>query len=346
MIKKINVINISPKYSSFWKCGNYISEELKKSPKHKVTFIDLFKNDKLSKNKYIFILQMLLGVKFDSKKEDINIYISPLMSCSMKKNIAKNNIILIHDFDTIRSKNYFVRNLTKFIYCFIKKADLIISNSNTTKKEYVNYFGKKENIKTIYLGIDNDYFIKEKNISKKEIFDNKINFLSIGRDEPRKNLSFMIRLLNELNNKHIDFKLVRIGMFTKTNQKLIKNLNLNNKILIKTNVSEEELIKTYDNSDYLLFPSFYEGFGIPPIEAMSRDCIPLVSNKGSLPEIVKNKYILLPLKIKIWTSKIIELNKNRVKKQNILKNNKLIFSQYTWKNYAEKLKKVIEDELW
>jgi glycosyltransferase involved in cell wall biosynthesis len=334
---KINIINISPKYSSFWKCGYNLYEHLKKDKNYSVKFIDLWESSIISHNNIIRALQLLFGIKFESKKDEINYFVSPLMTKSMFKNKSKKNIFMIHDFYTLKDEKLFLRYLTGNLYSYLKKSDYIITNSNTTKSEYEKYYGENKNIFLNYIGIDDIYF--KENLSFKEI--KELSFISIGRDEPRKNLEFMIKVLNEIKKNEINFKLFRIGEFSKENKILINEYNLNENIEILEDVNESELIKLYKKSNFLLFPSLYEGFGMPPIEAMACGCIPITSKKGSLKEIVNNHELTLDLNINTWFETILKL----IKKDNtkLIKKNYEYAKKFRWEVYTKRVKEIIDE---
>ena len=317
-----------------WKYGFYLFKEMKKEREFDVKFMDLWKTKKISHNKFKRSLQLIKGIKLNSKIDEINLYTTPLLSKSFKINKTKKNVVMIHDLYTLRdNRNKLLKLLTKYLYFKSQAADTILTNSNITLREYEYHYGNQENIFKIYLGLD-EKFLKIKKKGK----NRKLTFISIGRDEPRKNLSFLIKLLGELSKEKIDFNMIRVGNFNNYHKKLIKKLGIKKKVEIISRISEKELINLYSQSHILLFPSLYEGFGLPPLEAMSQECIPLVSSRGSLPEIVKNKKLILPLDRKIWIEKIKEIQNNK----ELVEFGKEHSSKFTWKNHVEELIKIIK----
>jgi glycosyltransferase involved in cell wall biosynthesis len=302
-VMRINIINISPEHSAIWKVAYYLFLELKKDKVVNVSFIDLWKTKKVSHNNILRGLQLLFGINLGLSKKDINFYSTPLLSNTMMKNNSKKNIMFIHDLHPLLYLKDSLYWLCKWAYPKSRNADLLICNSTSTKKEYIKEFNCTEKIVVNHLGIDNIYFKYEK--FKK---NRKLTFISIGRDEPRKNLKFMLQILKSLN---MDFELYRVGSFDKLNYKFIKDNNLTNKIKVFNNISEKKLIELYSKSHILLFPSTYEGFGIPPIESMACGCIPLVANKTSLPEVVMNKNMILDLNVDLWVKTIKSIYSNK-----------------------------------
>jgi len=332
---RINVINISPEYSAIWKVGYNIYLELKKDNNFDVKFIDLWKTKKISHNNLIRSLQLLKGINFNSKKNEINYYMTPLLSKTMLINNAKQNIMFIHDLYPLFYLNNLVSLLCKLIYPKSKKADLLICNSNSTKKEYLQVYGVSKKIFTNYLGIDSIYF-NNKKIKKNK----KLTFISIGRDEQRKNIKFMLKILKSLN---LDFQLFRIGDFSKDNLEIIQKYKLMNKIKIFNNISEEKLIELYSKAHILLFPSIYEGFGMPPLEAMACGCIPLVANKTSLPEVVVKKDLILDLDISKWLNAIKKINSNNEYRNSLINFCINHSKKFTWEKHKKRFIKLIDE---
>ena len=123
---------------------------------------------------------------------------------------------------------------------------------------------------------------------------------------------------------------------------MIEKYNLTSNVDIMTNVSEKHLLKIYSKAHFLLMPSLYEGFGLPVLEAMSRKCIPLVSNKGALLEITNNPKLILKLDLDSWINKISEIWNNKDK---LLKIQKFCIehsSEFTWQKYLTDFKSTIK----
>lgn len=335
MNRKFNVINISPPNSAIQKCGANIYNTMLKNYNnlYDVNYIDLY--PKLSKNKIKFSAQLYTGLKFDSDFGDVNFYTSPLLSNSMTNNTT--NIVLFHDLYSLKSSSTAEKVMCKILFKNSVTADVLLANSLYTLKEVVDYYDiKMPNHNIIYLGVDSIF--KTKPIKSK---NSKLTFLSVGRDEPRKNLKFTLELLYTLKNRNVDFNFIRVGDMTQDNLSLLNEFNLLKNTTIKSNITEKELVEQYDKSDFLLMPSFSEGFGLPVIEAMCRGCIPITSNKGSLPEI-NYKELCCDLDISEFI-KTIEYY--YIEHPELMCNFKIMFKDYTnkfsWDNYCDKLIKVI-----
>ena len=165
----------------------------------------------------------------------------------------------------------------------ILNADHIICISMTTKKDLMKIYNiKDELISVTYLGtsLNNHNFVPL-------IFDNfhKPYILYIGNRRYYKNFNILLNAFNMLNLKK-DFDLVCFGggRFLKEEMLEFKNLKLESSI--RHIEGHDELLRTYyKNASIFVYPSFYEGFGLPILEAMGNDCAVIASNAGSIPEI-------------------------------------------------------------
>ena len=333
---RLNIINMSPEYSAIWKYGVNLKKALQEnatfSQDYEVHFIDLWKDNLVSHNSVVRALQLVKGIKLNLSKKDINLYTLPLMSKFMKLNPCKKNIMMVHDLYPLQVKDDLVLHyLCKHIYTHISKADLILTNSEYTSEEYEDYYGGKT--KAIHLGIEDNIYFNLSNLNK----NSKLTLISIGRDEPRKNLTFMIEVLNRLQLQGLPFCMNRVGTFSKEHKELIDRYMLQDKIQVLENVNEKELLDLYSMSHFLLFPSLQEGFGLPPIEAMCCKCIPLTSKNGSLPEVVDIPELSSDLNAEVWASIIVYLWKVKGERDRLSHLCKVKSIQYTWYNYSNKL---------
>ncbi|OGJ49572.1 hypothetical protein A2335_04210 [Candidatus Peregrinibacteria bacterium RIFOXYB2_FULL_32_7] len=185
----------------------------------------------------------------------------------------------------------------------VEKADVIIAISEHTKNDLIKYFNcPPEKIKVTYLGYDQKIFrvIKEKNkiqnILKK--YNIKKSFIfNLGTIEPRKNIKGLIKAYSLLDNKTQNQHDLVIaggkGWLNSEIYSLIKETNLEEKIKFLGYVDENDLPYLYNVAKCFVYPSFYEGFGLPPLEALACACPVISSNISSLPEVVGNAGLLI-----------------------------------------------------
>lgn len=218
-------------------------------------------------------------------------------------NVSYAKIVLtIYDLTFITHQGLHLKNnidLYKNLRNNVKKADLIISISENTKKDIVNVFGTDSNkIKTVYLasrfkdtdsiGLNGFDILNKYNIEK----DNYI--LYVGTIEPRKNILNLVIAYKILRKKHKDLpKLVLVGQLGWKYEEILKEINNNKNIILAGYVEEKFLPIFYRNALFFIYPALYEGFGLPPLEAMTFGCPVITSNISSLPEVVGDSALLL-----------------------------------------------------
>ena len=221
--------------------------------------------------------------------KNFEIYFSPFSAPSDEILDSKHlkRFRMIHDIIPILEAGKVPTN--KRLWCYriyntINKNDFYVTNSECTRKDVLKYFNlNEENIKTTLLGADN-YFKPLKDTKEKYIF----SLCTLGK---RKNLIFAIKNFFKFieKNKIDDLKLVLAGgvwdKFKKELTNTIGNFD-QSKIEVLGYVKDEELPNLYSNALMFIYPSLYEGFGLPVLEAMKCGCPVITSNVSSLPEVI------------------------------------------------------------
>ena len=195
------------------------------------------------------------------------------------------------------------KELEKYCYSSCKRADLILTISQFSKDEIIKYLGIDEKkIKIIPLGVDRDKYKKINDKKRVETIKSKYGiddqyYLYVGTIEPRKNLERLIRAYAKMVKIRRDVpKLVLAGGSGWKNQAIydsVKELNLSDKVIFTGFVEDEDVPVLMNGALLFVFPSVYEGFGLPPLEAMACGTPTLVSNVASLPEVVGDASILV-----------------------------------------------------
>ncbi|MFC1226468.1 glycosyltransferase family 4 protein [Pedobacter sp. BG31] len=199
------------------------------------------------------------------------------------------SIVTIHDLIFLRFPQYY-KLIDRKLYEWksksaCKRADKIIAISEKTKEDIINLYGiNPEKIEVIYQSCDDGFktaFPKEKLSRIKATYKLPDKYLlNVGTIEERKNLKLVVQALKEVNE---EYKLVVIGKQTayfNSVEKEIEKLGLKNRILFLKNIPFTDLPGIYQMADVFAYPSFYEGFGIPIIEALYSG-VPVVAATGS-----------------------------------------------------------------
>ncbi len=262
-------------------------------------------------------------------------------------------INIIHDLGYFENKisAYPFLN-TLFIKIFMRVSCLIsnriIAVSESTKKDIINRLKiKKQKITVVYEGVESNF--KTLNKDKAKILVRKYNiqmpflFYS-GSISPRKNLLNILKAFNLIKNK-IPHNLYITGLKTWSSGSIFDYIkkNLNTRVKILGYVSENELIALYNLADLYLYPSLYEGFGLPILEAQACGCPVLTSNVTSCPEIAgKGAIFVCPHNITQIANKTEKiLNDKKLKNSIIAKGYKNI-KLFSWKKCAKEVLNVCE----
>jgi glycosyltransferase involved in cell wall biosynthesis len=212
-------------------------------------------------------------------------------------------IITVHDIAYVRfpnllnkSRRIYKKNILKMS---IKKADIIVADSYSTKRDIIEFFNVEEKkIKVVYLGVEYR-FRPISNVEEYRLRNNLPSkmILNVGTLEPRKNIVALIRAFKKLKGRGLkDYKLVIAGdkgWLYKQIFKEIESNDLQKEVLFLGIVEDEDLPMLYNCADIFVYPSLYEGFGLPPLEAMACGIPVITSNTSSLPEVVGNAGIMV-----------------------------------------------------
>lgn len=244
------------------------------------------------------------------------------------------------------------RNLEKHLKTSCDRADKIVTVSEFSKQEIRNYLNIPED-KIIVMpnGIDENLYhvnyTKEQclKVLKKYKIEQPY-LLYLGTLEPRKNIERLIRAYGMIKDRKTDIpKLVIAGkkgwMFEAIFQ-TVHDLKLENEIIFTDYVEEKEVPLLMKAAELFIFPSLYEGFGLPPLEAMACGTAVISSNTSSLPEVIGDAGILIdPFKEEEIAQAIEELLTNEQLRIQLEEKGKKRAACYSWENSTKVLEKLI-----
>lgn len=211
---------------------------------------------------------------------------------------ARQHVITVHDlnflhypqFLTTESRRYYNDQIERAV----RQADHILADSAATRDDLVRMLGVAADKVTVHmLGVDESF--RPPPPDELALFRQQLDLpaeylLFLGTFEPRKNVSGLLEAYQLLRHRLASAPpLVLAGtrgwLFDET-MALVKKLGIDDHVIWRENIPQAALPTLYHLACALVLPSFYEGFGFPPLEAMACGTVPIVSNRSSLPEVV------------------------------------------------------------
>jgi glycosyltransferase involved in cell wall biosynthesis len=245
------------------------------------------------------ILKRQLFLAYMAKKQKLDVfhYLEPYGSYFFRHPAI---ITTIHDFDLEQTYPFFGKYFLKRLYCeavrfgVIKNTKVLITDSKSIGRELKNFLTtikKRAKIYPIPLAHDPAF----RPLTKKARGRNY--FLSMGDFAPRKNVNGVLKAYSILG-KDLQ-KIFGLKIVASTNEsaeqfwKTANSLGIQKFIKIEVNVQRTKLVELYQNAVAFLYPSLYEGFGIPILEAMACGCPVITSNRGCMKELGRDDALLV-----------------------------------------------------
>lgn len=300
--------------------------------------------------------------KFPFLVPECDIFWSPHYNVPILPIKAKKRLVTIHDifhlafFHTLSWKQKIYARL--LLNAAVRLSDHIITVSEFSKSEIIKYLKvNPEKISVIPNGVNHEQFkiiddaVIRKNVQERYQLPKKF-MLYVGNIKPHKNLLSLIKAFARVKDQLPAVDLVIVGKkegFITADHALFTFLeqdkSLANRVVFTGYVASEDLPVLYNLADLFVFPSLYEGFGLPPLEAMACGCPLLVSDRASMPEICgENAHYVDPTDINSLSLKIKEIIGLKKEHQNkFIKSGIDMASSYTWEKSLTKHINVIND---
>lgn len=303
----------------------------------------------ITKNVFIKkVIRKLLCSFSDVFSTRYNLYWQPNF-IPIKSIKARKIIATIHDFSWELFPEFQPQERVKYFqdnfYIQIVRCDHIITGSYFTKKEILDRTSvKPENITVIYHGINHRLFkpnLKNLNIQQKYI-------LAVGSIEPRKNLKNLLLAYSQCEKAFKDaYHLYLVGDSGWKNDEIMKLVESMNQWVHPTGyISDAKLVDMYRNASVFVYPSFYEGFGIPPLEAMACGTAVIASNTSTLPEVCEDAaYYVDPLDIRAIMEGIKKVLSDEVLRQELISKGLKHAQKFSWEKCAKEHMAVFEKVL-
>lgn len=245
-------------------------------------------------------------------------------------------VISVHDLAFLLYPHFLTRESARYygqIDQAVRRADHIIAVSESTRNDLMKLLGVPERkISVIYEAADPLFHPVDKEEARKALRDAGYNLpaqfiLFVSTIEPRKNIPALLRALRNLRDRyHLPHKLVLAGQrgwLVDEVFDLVSELHLEEDCIFLGRVPARDLLYLYNSADALVHPAFYEGFGLPPLEAMSCGTPVIASKVAAMPEIVGDAGMLIDphdveeLTVAIWRVLTEEELRNQMRQRGL-----------------------------
>lgn len=269
--------------------------------KKKITYFSLKKMDFIPHKLLSFIwVQIIFPIILYKHNPRVVIYPNNISSFFLKSKSKK--ILILYDLFHKINNEYHDPVYNKYLEFNLKTAldtnDLIICISQSTKNDLIKYYEPNINkIAVLYSYGDKKFHPIKTELREFDSIKNKFGIVSpfllyVGKLETRKNVVGILEIARILQIKGVNLQTVLVGTpgygFDKIQKKISESTS---DIIHLTNISDSDLNHLYNMAGVFIFPSFYEGFGYPVLEAMQSGCPVVVSNCPALTEIVGDRGI-------------------------------------------------------
>ncbi|MVN21125.1 glycosyltransferase family 4 protein [Mucilaginibacter arboris] len=345
---------ISPHYpseSSQYLLNEYISKKPISYPTIKDRIINKIKIS-IGNNKIIETILPSTNINTLVKKADI--YHSPFFPVleEVTANQKIQSFLTVHDLIPIIYPEYFENNTNPLVKAAIlsnQKKGWYFCVSDSTKNDLCEYFSiDPERVFVTPLAASKTRFFKCTNTKEIETVKAKYNlsdkqyFLSLSTLEPRKNIDHIIRCFIKLiQEEHLnDVYLVLAGTkgwdFDKIFNEIENASAIKSKIILTGYVADEDLAFLYSGALAFVYMSFYEGFGLPPLEAMQCGTPVIVSNTSSLPEVVGSAGLLIdPRDTNTLCSAMLNVYGNSALREKMSVDSLVQAGKFSWDNFLK-----------
>lgn len=254
-------------------------------------------------------------------------------------------VVTIHDAtpllfpETHRQK--IISNYKLIIAKIIKEKIQVITDSENSKKDLISFGVDSNLINVIYVG--NNFSVDEKKIE----YQKENYILAVGTRQPRKNLKRVIEVFTSIADEYPDLELRIAGKYGWGEDDESTNKQINkykNRIKILGYINDNDLVKLYRQAMCLVYPSLYEGFGLPILEAMSLGCPVITSNVSSMPEVGGDAVLYVnPKSVEEIKSSIIRIIESKDLQNELINKGLKQAKKFSWAKTANETKQVYKN---
>lgn len=279
------------------------------------------------------------------RKHKADIFISPDGFCSLRTSVPQ--LLVVHDLaflhypDDIKKSQLYFYN--KYTPRFLKKASGIITVSEFSKKDIIsNYQTDPGKIRVIYNGVKEIFHPLteiEKAETKNKYTTGKEYFFYAGSIHPRKNLVHLLKAYSVFKKRQQSgMKLVLTGRLAWKYESFLKDLQsykYRDDVIMTGYSTDEELVRLMGSAYALVYPSYWEGFGLPILEAMRSDVPVITSGNSPMQEIAKEAALYFdPQDFSSIAEKMMLIYKDEKLRRELIEKGRRIQAEYDWDKTA------------
>lgn len=269
-------------------------------------------------------------------------------------------LLTVHDLSFVRVPDSASPRLKSYLDVVVPRsvinADHVLADSYATKKDLVELYGVPDEKVTVLLsGVDSRFYqVKDSSVlmttrTLYNLDESSPYILSVGTVQPRKNYGLLIKALAQLRSKGYDLSLVIAGGKGWLEDPIYQTLHdeqMENYVHFIGFADEEHLPALYSGACCLAFPSLYEGFGLPVLEAMACGTPVITSNVSSLPEVAGDAALLVnPYNLDELVHALQRLIDDNDLRQQLIERGLERVKQFTWVKAARQLRQIYADLL-
>ena len=305
-----------------------------------------------ARHPFLWVLFFEAGIKRALKREKIDIFFSPDGWLCLNSNVKTLNVI--HDLNFLhypQFSDFWYRKYYNFFFpLFARKAHSLATVSEFSKKDIIGNYGvSSDKITVAYNGVAEDFFEiqeEEKSLVRQQLTGGIPYFVFVGTANKRKNVANILQAFEAFRSRGHNAKLVFAGIskyWDKEMKSVLQRMRFSEDVIFTGYISTKELNRVISSSFSLLYPSIFEGFGVPIVEAFACGTPVITSNTTSMPEVAGDAALLVnPFSIKEITSAMERLFTDTNLRNDLTSKGKVRTANFQWKKSADDLWEKVE----
>ncbi len=280
------------------------------------------------------------------RKEEVDIYHSPVSAIPVMGKTAK--IATLHELPWVEKGHSVEATRRMWLFLNIRYARRIIAVSERTRQNIIKlYPDAASKVEVIHHGVDEIFQRNAVVPERAEVLGrfgipDRPFFMYVGALRRKKNLEMLVHAFAELPRKAREsVELVFAGVRNPQSsdlEKAVQTRGLKGRVHFPGYVTDEDLLGLYHHAESLLYPSLFEGFGLPPLEAMACGCPVVASSGGAIPEVVGDAAIKVdPHDLRAWRDSMERLLTDRPLVTELKERGFQHVQKYTWRKTASRV---------